>query len=142
MKFLDTNVFIRYLTGDDPIKARACFDLFQRVKRGRETVTTTEAIIAEMVYVLSSPTLYHLSHADIRARLVPILSLRGFRLPHKCTFLQALDRCAAHPFLDFEDALTDVHMQRLGITELVSYDTDFDRLPDFRAGSGLKRTEP
>lgn len=36
MRFVDSNIFIRYLTGDDPTKARAAFDLFQRIKRGEE----------------------------------------------------------------------------------------------------------
>ncbi len=34
MRFVDTNIFIRYLTNDDPRKAQACFDLFQRAKQG------------------------------------------------------------------------------------------------------------
>jgi len=31
MIFLDTNIFIRYLTQDDPEKVRACLALLQRV---------------------------------------------------------------------------------------------------------------
>ena len=54
MKFLDTNVILRYLTGDDPEKAEACYQLFQRVNSGEETLITCEAIIAEVVYVLRS----------------------------------------------------------------------------------------
>lgn len=38
MRFVDSNIFIRYLTNDDPAKARDAFDLFQRVKRGEEVV--------------------------------------------------------------------------------------------------------
>ena len=46
MKFLDTNVFVRYLTRDDPVKAAACRRLWQQVDQGQETATTSEAILA------------------------------------------------------------------------------------------------
>ncbi len=84
MKFLDTNVILRYLTRDDEAKAEACYRLFQRASRGEEELFTCEAIVTEVVYVLSSRrVLYRLSHEEIRARLAPILAIRGLRLPQK-----------------------------------------------------------
>ena len=81
MRFLDTNIILRYLTRDDEAKAQACFELFQRVKEGKEEVFTSEAIITEIAYVLSSKRgPYRLSHEEIRSRLVPILTLRGLKL--------------------------------------------------------------
>lgn len=71
MRFLDTNIFLRYLTRDDPEKAAASYELLQRVKRGEEQVTTGEAIIAEVGYVLSSRATYGLGHEEVRQRLVP-----------------------------------------------------------------------
>ena len=137
MRFLDTNVILRYLTRDDEAKADACYELFQRVQRGEETLFTCEAIVAEVVFVLSSPRgPYRVSHEEIRARLVPILTLRGLRLPQKGVYLRALDLFASSRFLDFEDTLAVAHMERQGMTEIVSYDRDFDRVP------GLQRLEP
>ncbi len=136
MKFLDTNILLRYFTRDDERKAVACFALLQRVQQGQEEVTTSEVILTEVAYVLSSRSHYNLRPADISARLRPIVALRGLKLPHKRSFLRALDLFASHPFLDFEDALTVAHMERLGITEILSYDTDFDRIPT------VKRLEP
>ncbi len=54
MKFLDTNIILRYLTKDDAAKAEACYRLFQRVNDGVEEVLTCETNIAEVAYVLSS----------------------------------------------------------------------------------------
>ncbi|MBI4235819.1 MAG: type II toxin-antitoxin system VapC family toxin [Chloroflexi bacterium] len=137
MRFLDANVFLRYLTRDDETRAQACYELFQRVKRGEDAVLTCEAIVTEVVYVLSSPRApYRLSNEEIRARLLPILGLRGLRLPQKRVYLHALDLFASSPFLDFKDALAAAHMARRGIQEILSYDRDFDRLP------GLTRVEP
>ena len=136
MKFIDANVFIRYLTNDDPARARACFEFFQRLKRGEDEATIVEAILSEVVYVLSSPQLYNLSPSDIRSRLGPLLVLKGLKLREKRLYLKALDIYASHPFLDFEDALAVTHMGAAGITEILSYDRDFDRLP------GIRRIEP
>jgi predicted nucleic acid-binding protein len=136
VRFLDTNVFIRYLTRDDEKKAAACYELLQRVRRGQEQVATCEAIVTEVVYVLSSRGTYALSHAEIRARLLPLLALRGLKLPNKGVYRRALDIYANQPAFDFEDALLIAYMQRVKGAELYSYDRDFDREP------GVRRIEP
>src|SRR4051812_17528182 len=105
MIFLDTNIFIRYLTQDDPEKMRACLALLQRIQAGAEA-TTSEVVIAEVAYVLSSPRLYKLSHADVSARLRPILLLRALKLSNKRRLLRALDLYSTYSHLDFEDCLT------------------------------------
>lgn len=140
MKFLDTNVFLRYLvkpsTAVDERKHAACTQLFRRLQAGSEQARTCEAVLAEVLYVLCSSRQYSLSHADAAARLRPMLGLRGLRLPHKRVYLRALDLFATHAFLDIEDALQLAHMEREGIGEILSYDTDFDRLP------AITRQEP
>ena len=136
MRFLDTNVIIRYLTGDDEEKAEACYRLFQRASRGEEVLMTCEAIVSEVVYVLASPRAgYGLNHQEIRARLTPILTLRGLRIPQKQVYIDALNIYASSSF-DFEDALAIAHMQQQGISEIISYHKDFDLLP------GIRRIEP
>ena len=132
MRFVDANVIVRYLTRDDEKKAEAVYHLLQRVKTGSEQITTTEAILTEIVYVLSSPRLYGLEPGEIRARLVPVLKLRGLKLPYKQTYLNALDLYVTHPFLDFEDALALAQMDRLKIEEILTYDWDFDRVSSIR----------
>ncbi len=137
MRFLDTNVILRYLTRDDEVKAEACYELFQRVSRGEEELFTCEAIVTEVVYVLSSARAgYQLGHEEIRARLLPILTLRGLRIPQKRIYIRALDLYASSNFLDFEDALAVVHMEQQGIEEILTYDRDFDRVDN------IVRVEP
>jgi predicted nucleic acid-binding protein len=140
MTFIDTNIFLRYLarpaTPLDEQKYQACARLFQRVQAGEEEITTTEAVIAEVVYVLTSPRQYGLSADDSAARLRPILTLRRFTLPHKRAYLRALDLFATTRGLDFEDALVVAHLERQRLTDLYSYDTDFDQF------STVVRLEP
>jgi predicted nucleic acid-binding protein len=136
MRFVDTNVFLRYLTNDDPIKAQDCRRLFQQAELGREQLTTCEAVIGEILYVLCSPRLYKLSHPDAVARLRPLVILRELHLPRKQVYLRALDLFASHDFLDIEDTLIVAHMENRGLQELLSYDADFDRV------AGVTRQEP
>jgi predicted nucleic acid-binding protein len=135
MQFVDANVFIRFLTRDDPEKAQACFELFQKAKKREILLTTSESVIAEVVYVLSSKQLYHLPREQIRALLYPLLSLPGLKLTHRNMCLRALDLYAAYP-IDIEDALIVAQMERQKMTELYSYDRDFDHLPE------VSRLEP
>lgn len=136
MIFLDTNIFLRFLTRDDAAKAAACLALFQRVQAGTEEATTSEVVLAEVAYVLSSPRQYGLGHADIAARLRPLVGLRGLKLPYKRRLLHALDLYGTYPHLDFEDCLTVAQIEQQGLATLVSYDRGFDRVP------GIARTEP
>jgi predicted nucleic acid-binding protein len=140
MRYLDTNIFLRYLVRPasplDAQKQQACSVLLQRLRDGQEQATTCEANIAEILYNLCSPRQYRLSHQDASARLRPLLMLRGLKLTHKRVYLRALDLFATHSALDFEDALLVAHMEHDQETELYSYDTDFDRVP------GITRQEP
>lgn len=133
--FVDTNIFLRHLTNDDPVKAQACLALFQRAATNEITLTTSEAVIAEVVYVLSSKSLYKLTEENIKLRLYPILSLRGLKLQQKAIYLRALDYYAVYK-LDFEDCLTVAQMEQQQLTKLYSYDKDFDQV------NRIERLEP
>ncbi len=137
MRYLDTNIILRFLTRDDEAKAAACYRLFERVSKGHEELTTSVATIAEATYVLSSERgPYRLQPDEIAVRLHPIVSLRGLMMSDKRVCIRALDLYAHYPFLDFADALGVAHMEAKGIVEILSYDRDFDRVP------GVARVDP
>lgn len=140
MRFLDANIFLRALvepkTEADRLKFQSCSSLFRGLAKGQENARTIEAIITEVVYVLRSSAHYNLQPSEIAVRLRPLLSLRGLLLIHKRTYLRALDLWETNPTLDFEDVLAIAHMERLGLNEILSYDTDFNQLP------GIQRVEP
>lgn len=134
-EFIDTNVFIRLLIGDDPEKEERCLSLFQRARRGDITLATSETIVAEIVYVLSSWSTYRLPRERIAAALQPVLAIPGLRLEHKDSVLQALVLWEEST-LDFEDCLAIEHVRRMGLDGIYSYDRGLDRIP------GVRRLEP
>lgn len=135
MEFLDTNIILRYLTKDDQVKALRCFELFQQVKRKEIQLTTSEAVLAEVVYVLASRSHYNQPRGNIRNLLLPIVSLPSLKIQHRRAFLRALD-LYANTALDLEDALSIAHMERMKLTTILSYDRDFDHV------KGIHRREP
>src|SRR5215218_6712914 len=122
MRFVDTNIIIRYLvsptTPADQTRHQACVNLFRRINDGQEHVTTTEAVIAEVLFVLTSRRQYNLSHHDAAARVRPIITLRSLKISHKRVYLRALDLFSTYNFLDFEDAIIIAQMERLKLREL------------------------
>lgn len=140
MQLLDANIFLRALVRpqSDPERAMAekSIALFQRLAAGTDEATTIEAIIGSVCYVLRSRRHYGLEPAEIAARLRPLLVLRGLKLPHKGTYLRALDLWATYPRLDFDDVLLVAHSERLAGAGIASFDTDFDSV------AGAKRIQP
>ena len=135
MRFLDTNILLRHLTGDDPGKAQACLALLLRVERGEEAVATSDLVIAETVFLLQSPRQYGLSRDRIRQLIEPIIALRGLRLPRKALYARAFDLYCQRN-ISFTDAFNAAYMEARGLTEMYSYDTDFDRV------EGIQWVEP
>jgi predicted nucleic acid-binding protein len=139
--FLDANYFLRALvqptTPESEAMARRAMALFRAVERGEAEVTSSEAVLAEVAFVLASPRHYHLSPDEIRDRLRPILALPHLKLPRgsKRRCLRALDLWATYPRLGFVDALTAAAVEQAGMT-LATFDTDFDALP------GIVRYQP
>lgn len=135
VRFLDTNILLRHLTGDDPKKARACYHLLQRVERGEEIVVTSGMVVTEAVFLLHSPSHYGLPQERVRQLLEPLLDLRYIRLPNKPLFRRAF-ALYCDKSISFTDAYNIAYMEARSVNEVYSYDTDFDR------AEGVQRLEP
>ena len=127
--FLDTDVLIRFLTGDDLQKQAEAAALLEHIEAGDLKVAAPETVIADAVYVLASPRLYNLSRTRVRDLLMPLVRLPGFRVRNRRAVLAALDLFASQN-VDFGDAMIVASMRQAGSRILYSYDTDFDRVPD------------
>src|SRR5690349_12639371 len=110
MKYFDTNVIIRFLTKDDPAKAARAYAFLQAVEREEEIVTTTGEVIAEVIYVLSSKNYYSYPRAEVVKKLLPILQLKGFKLPDKKAYIEALIMYGQKK-IDFVDLLIIAKMK-------------------------------
>lgn len=135
MRFVDTNIFIRFLTQDHPTRSRACTRLLEKAEAGLEQLTTTESVVSEIVHVLCSPRLYRQPLPEVAAKLIALLKTCRIHLSHKNTVLYGLKLCSQFK-LDFEDALLIAHMLRTNAKEIFSYDEEFDKVKE------ITRLEP
>ena len=134
-EFVDTNVFVRVLARDNPARLAASLALFKRAERGEVDLVTSEAIVAEVVYVLSSNVLYKLGRSDIVTLLKPMIDIKGLKIDRKREILAALNLYGSSR-LDFEDCLAVTHSQKRTKGRIYSYDRDFDK------AAGIQRLEP
>ena len=133
--FIDTDVIIRLLAKDDLIKQAAAAALFEQVEKGTLQVAAPDTVIADAVYVLSSPRLYKIPRSEVRELLTPLIRLKGFKVKNRGVVLKALDIYASMN-IDFGDAMIAASMEQAGSENLYSYDTDFDKMV------GIKRIKP
>jgi predicted nucleic acid-binding protein len=135
LPFVDANVIIRLLTGDDPEKQTRTRALFRKVETGSITVALPATVIFECIFVLTSPRLYHLAKEQAVGLLLPIVRLPHLRLSNKRIVLRAFDIWVATP-LGFGDAYIAAAMEQSESATLYSFDRGFDRV------KGIKRIEP
>jgi predicted nucleic acid-binding protein len=74
---------------------------------------------------------YKLSKEEIRDLVLPLINLRGLKLPYKVVFEIALE---AFPYtnLSFADLFNYFFMLENRVKEIYSYDEDFDKLPEVK----------
>jgi predicted nucleic acid-binding protein len=131
--FLDTNVILRHLLGDNPDQAARARALLLRVEAGEVRVRIAETVVFELVFTLQR--IYKKSPREIRDALLPILDLPAISLPGKSVVREAL-RLYVEADLPFADAYHAALMAEQGISEIYTFDRHFDRCP------GIHRREP
>lgn len=131
--FVDTNVLLRYLTKDDEEKAQRALNLLVKVEQGEEKVVTSSLVIFETIFTLQNS--YKVSRQQIRELVLPIIALRGLQLPGKNIYYQAFNFYVAKN-ISFADAYNAAYMLAEGISNIYSWDRDFDKI------EGVVRLEP
>lgn len=132
-KFIDTNIFLRYLTKDNPPMYNRCREIFKNAVEGKVSLTTSCMVIAELIWTLSS--YYKVPKEDIVEKVSIIISTENLHIPDKDIITDAI-ALYSRKNIDYIDAYNAVFVKYHGINEIYSYDKDFDVLED------IKRQEP
>lgn len=117
--FVDTNLFIRYLTNDDPALADRVEKLLDDAASGTVQLVTTELVITETVWVLESS--YHLNNVRIAPLVRGILATPGLEVINGDLIGKALVMYELHN-VDFVDAYIAALMEKQGIEDIYSFD--------------------
>ncbi len=131
--FVDTNIFLRYLTKDEPSKFEKCREIFKKAIKGEITLITSGLVIAELVWTLLS--YYKVPKPEVIEKISAILATDNLHLPDKDALADALV-LYARKNIDFINAYNATLMRYQGLRQIYSYDEDFDAIED------IERKEP
>ena len=124
--FVDTNLFLRYLTNDIPAQADAVEQLLRRAAAGQVVLITTSLVIAEIVWTLES--YYQLPKKDIQGKVLAILNTPGLEIAESDQLLQAMSWYVDQN-VDFIDAFNAAWLLNQGLTTIYTFDRKhFSRL--------------
>jgi predicted nucleic-acid-binding protein len=132
--FVDTNLFVRYLTDDDAEKADRVEALLGEASEGKVRLVTADLVLVELIWVLESS--YDMKPGEITPMIRSILATPGLEVINGALMARALDHYEAKN-IDIVDGYIAASMEKLNIADVYS----FDRKHLSRIGS-LKRIEP
>ena len=132
-KFIDTNIFLRYLTRDDPSRYEKCREILKKGVEGKIGLVTSGMVIAELIWTLLS--YYKVSKADIVEKISVIVSTENLYIPDKDIIMDAVI-LYSRKNIDYIDAYNAVFMRYHDFQDIYSYDRDFDLIEE------IKREEP
>src|ERR1051326_83388 len=119
--FFDTDLLIRYITGDDPDKRTAVRDLLRQAAEGAIRLYAPDTVIADAVYVLGFPRLYNIARDQIRNWLSVLIRWPGLEVDNRLVLLKALALYASSN-LDFGDVMIVAAMDEASVPTLYSSD--------------------
>lgn len=124
--FVDTNLFLRYLTNDVPEQADAVERLLRRAMAGEVRLLTNELVIAEIVWTLES--FYKQTRREIMEKVLAILNTPGLEVANREIVLQAIV-WYAEKNVDFIDAYNGAWLLARGLNTVYTFDRKhFSRL--------------
>jgi len=98
---IDTNLLVRFLTEDDPEKAKAVETLLGKAGKGEVKILIPSVVIAELVWVLKS--FYEMDSGELAELVGAVLNTPGLDTQDKSILREAL-KTFERKGIDFVDA--------------------------------------
>jgi predicted nucleic acid-binding protein len=127
--FVDSNVFIRHLTGDPPDQAKRATAFL----RGAEHLILVDLVVAEVVYVLES--VYELERERVAQLARAILGFPAVVVPDRALLLRALEIYEQYR-IHFAESCLAACAEASGVGVVASFDQAIDRV------GTVRRVEP
>lgn len=123
--YLDTSVVLRYILGEHPLLSPRAAAMIEGDDQDGEDRMLTDAIIAEVGYVLTK--VYGIPRNEAIDAMVALIQRRNIRVhaTEKRYVLQALEFCRPSGRVSFADALLWAAARTAGATVIYSFDERF-----------------
>ncbi|MDA3896625.1 MAG: type II toxin-antitoxin system VapC family toxin [Desulfobacteraceae bacterium] len=102
MKAIDTNILIRFLTGDDELQSKKVYLIFKKAESEKKELFVPLLVVLEMIWVLES--VYEVSRKEILDSISDLLLMPVLKFDHQ-SVLQQLVLSAQGNRYDLSDLL-------------------------------------
>lgn len=119
MKYIDTNVLVRIITGDDQVLANKAIAEIER--GGKEDFCIIDAVLVELCFILEFHT-YAMARVDIVKAIEGLIAAPQITVSDQTS--RALELYGKHPKLDYADCLLFVLGGKHGV---LTFDTDLQK---------------
>jgi predicted nucleic-acid-binding protein len=119
MNAIDTNILIRFLTGDDDAQAKKVYSLFKQAEAERKELFVPLVVALEMIWVLES--VYDISRTQIIETINDLLSMPVLAF-EKAAVLQQLVIFAPRNKMDLSDILIALSAKICGCSAVLTFD--------------------
>jgi predicted nucleic-acid-binding protein len=126
---LDTNIFVRYLTRDDPGQFRQAAQILERDLTTDNPGFVSLVTVAELVWVLDS--IYNFTNEQVTSAVYRMLRVPTLQIQNAREVFLAADALQTTS-ASFDDALIGAVGAWAGCTTTLTFDKKAARLPSFR----------
>ncbi len=102
MKAIDTNILIRFLTGDDELQAKKVYEIFKNAESEKKVLFVPLPVVLEMIWVLES--IYEISRTNILDSIRDILLMPILKFDQQAALQQLVHSAQGNKY-DLSDLL-------------------------------------
>jgi predicted nucleic-acid-binding protein len=119
MKGIDTNILIRFLTGNDELQTKQVYNIFKKVESEKKELFVPLLVVLEMIWVLES--VYEISRANILDAISELLLMPILKFEHQSA-LQQFTHSALGSKYDLSDLLIAYSSEVQGCESVLTFD--------------------
>lgn len=123
--FIDTSIFVRFLTHDVSTKVAECERLFELIKDGKIKAYISSVVFMELVFVLTRQ--YKFDKETVITALTNLLTLRNLAVIEETNTKQSLLLYKEYN-IKYGDCLIATQIPKEVV--LVTYDSEFTKIPN------------
>lgn len=128
MKAIDTNILVRFLTGDDEQQTKVVYNIFKKAESEKRELFVPLLVVLELIWVLES--VYEVSRTEILDSISNLLLLAILKFEHQST-LQQFRRSSQGNGYDLSDLLIAHSARNQGCETVITFDKKVSRYNPF-----------
>ncbi len=119
MKGIDTNILIRFLTGDDEQQAKTVYNIFKKAESEKSELFVSLLVVLELIWVLES--VYNIPRAEILDSISNLILMPILKFEYQ-SILQQFTRSAQGNKYDISDLLIAHSAHDQGCETVLTFD--------------------